>query len=91
MTGGRTVAGTGTIDESGNVGPIGGIQQKIAAARGDGAQLFFVPPDNCEDAIGAQNGDMRLVKAATMPDALQALKTWDADPDAPLPSCKEDS
>ncbi|NYD41052.1 YlbL family protein [Nocardioides panaciterrulae] len=91
LTDGRSVAGTGTIDESGKVGPIGGIQQKIAAARRDGAQLFLVPPDNCKDALGAQNGDMRLVKAETMPDALQALKAWDADPDAPLPSCKEDS
>ena len=91
LTDGQTIAGTGTIDEAGNVGPIGGIQQKIAAARDDGARLFFVPPDNCADALGAQNGDMRLVKADTMHDAVAALKAWTADHDAALPSCKEDS
>ena len=91
LTDGQTIAGTGTIDEAGNVGPIGGIQQKIAAARDAGAKLFFVPPDNCADALGAQNGDMRLVKAATMHDAVEALKTWTADHDAALPTCEEDS
>ena len=86
-----TIAGTGTLDGTGKVGPIGGIQQKIAAARDAGAKLFMVPPDNCKDALGAPNGDMRLVKATTMHAALQALKAWDANHDATLPSCEEDS
>ena len=47
MTGGADIAGTGTITPAGKVGPIGGIQQKIAAARDSGAELFFVPADNC--------------------------------------------
>ena len=51
MTDGATVAGTGTIDPEGKVGPIGGIQQKIAAARDTGADLFMVPPDNCDEAL----------------------------------------
>lgn len=88
LTGGRTVAGTGTIDASGKVGPIGGIQQKIVGARDAGAQLFMVPPDNCKDALGAPRGDMRLVKAATMHDAVQAIETWVKNPDAALPSCE---
>jgi PDZ domain-containing protein len=88
LTGGRTIAGTGTVDAAGGVGPIGGIQQKIVAARDAGAQLFLVPPDNCAEALGAPNGDMRLVKATTMHDALQAVKTWVRDPSASLPSCK---
>ena len=53
LTGGQVVAGTGTIDDGGQVGPIGGIQQKIAGAREAGAQLFLVPPDNCADAARA--------------------------------------
>jgi PDZ domain-containing protein len=88
LTGEQTVAGTGTIDATGKVGPIGGIQQKIAGARASGAELFLVPPDNCADANGAQNGDMRLVKAATMHDARQAIEDWVDDPNADLPSCQ---
>ena len=62
LTGDDVVAGTGTIDVDGTVGPIGGIQQKIVGAREAGAELFLVPADNCEDAQGARNGDMRLVR-----------------------------
>ena len=87
LTGDQVVAGTGTIDEEGKVGPIGGIQQKIVGAREDGAKLFLVPPDNCDDALGARNGDMRLVKAVTMHAAVQAIEKWVEDPDAKLPTC----
>ncbi|MGZ4457312.1 MAG: YlbL family protein [Nocardioides sp.] len=89
LTGGKVVAGTGTIDASGKVGPIGGIQQKIVGARDAGAQLFLVPPDNCKDALGAPNGDMRLVKATTMHDAVAAITAWVKDPHADLPSCTD--
>ena len=88
LTGGKTIAGTGTVDAAGSVGPIGGIQQKIVGARDAGAQLFLVPPDNCAEALGAPNGDMRLVKATTMHDALRAVQTWVQDPSASLPSCE---
>lgn len=88
MTDGKTVAGTGTIDPEGKVGPIGGIQQKIAAARDEGAEIFLVPAANCAEARGASNGDMQLVKAQTMHDARLALEEWVEDPDADLPSCE---
>jgi PDZ domain-containing protein len=91
LTDGRTIAGTGTIDAAGNVGPIGGIQQKIAGARDDGARLFMVPPDNCDEAVGAANGDMRLVEAPTTHSALQSIEKWVADPDAKLPTCGDDA
>jgi PDZ domain-containing protein len=87
LTGGHVVAGTGTMDATGKVGPIGGIQQKIAGARDAGAELFMVPPDNCDEALGADNGDMRLVRADTMHDAVQAIEAWVDDPDADLPTC----
>jgi Lon-like protease len=89
LTDGGVVAGTGTIAANGKVGPIGGIQQKIAAARDTGAELFLVPSANCREALGAENGDMRLVRTSTMHDAVDALKTWVDDPDADLPSCEE--
>ncbi|QBR91882.1 YlbL family protein [Nocardioides euryhalodurans] len=91
LTGGEIVAGTGTIQPDGSVGPIGGVDQKIAAARDDGALLFLVPPDNCADALDAPNGDMRLVRAETMSDAVDAIEAWTADRDAELPECTDET
>ncbi|MDR7251334.1 PDZ domain-containing protein [Nocardioides sp. BE266] len=89
MTGGAEIAGTGTITPSGDVGPIGGIQQKIAAARDAGAELFFVPADNCDTIGGVDPGDMRLAKATTMHKAVQTLADWTADHDTELPTCED--
>jgi Lon-like protease len=87
LTDGDVIAGTGTIAPNGKVGAIGGIQQKVAAARETGAALFLVPAANCREALGAMNGDMRLVRASTMGDVVGALETWTEDPEADLPSC----
>ena len=43
FTKGYRIAGTGTIDSEGTVGPIGGIDQKIVAADKAGAEIFFAP------------------------------------------------
>ena len=89
MTGGADVAGTGSITPSGRVGPIGGIQQKIAAARDAGAELFFVPAGNCDGIGGVDPGDMRLTRATTMHRAVGTLADWVADHDAALPTCED--
>lgn len=89
LTGGAVVAGTGSIDPQGRVGPIGGIQQKIAAAREADADLFLVPPENCADAVEAPRGETTLVRADTMHDAVAAIEAWAEDRDAPLPGCGE--
>ena len=86
LTKGAVIAGTGTIDDAGNVGPIGGIAQKIVGAGDAGAELFFVPKDNCGDVKGIDT-DMELVKATTMKGALDSLNAWTADHDADLPRC----
>ena len=91
LTGGRKIAGTGEIAPDGSVGPIGGIQQKIAGAREQGVDLFLVPPDNCADALKADAGDMRLMRAETMHDARVALEAYAQDPDTDLPSCEDAS
>ncbi|MEI5674807.1 MULTISPECIES: YlbL family protein [unclassified Nocardioides] len=88
LTDGHDIAGTGTISADGSVGPIGGIEQKIAGARGDGAELFLVPPDNCDEAARLDDPGLRLVRADTMHDARLAIEAWAADPDADLPSCE---
>lgn len=87
LTDGKPIAGTGEIEADGSVGPIGGIQQKIPAARDAGAKLFLVPADNCDDAVGADHGSMRLVKVATMASAVRSIETWTENPNANLPTC----
>jgi PDZ domain-containing protein len=73
LTGGRVIAGTGTIDANGNVGAIGGIQMKTVAARRDGASVFLSPADNCADAKANLPAGVELVKVSSLQDALNAL------------------
>jgi PDZ domain-containing protein len=86
LTDGETIAGTGELFDDGKVGPIGGIEQKIAGAEDAGADLFFVPKDNCGD-VQDLDPDLTLVKATTMHQARGALQAWADDRDAELPSC----
>jgi PDZ domain-containing protein len=90
LTDGLDVAGTGTISPEGTVGPIGGIQQKIAGASASGAELFLVPPANCEAAVGADydESQMVLVKARTMKSAVKSIEAYAADRDADIPRCE---
>jgi PDZ domain-containing protein len=89
LTGGRDVAGTGTIAADGAVGPIGGIRQKIYGADDAGADLFLVPPGNCAEALAADldGRDIRLVRADTMSSVVEALEAFRDDPDTELPRC----
>jgi PDZ domain-containing protein len=74
LTGGLTIAGTGTIDTRGHVGPIGGIEDKVVAAQRAGATVFLVPADNMDELEGVDTGDMRLISVSTFQDALDALE-----------------
>lgn len=84
---GRHVAGTGSITPRGQVGPIGGIQEKILGAEKAGATVFLVPADNCDEVAGLKTG-LTLVKVETLDDAIGALNRLDhPTPSAPVPSC----
>jgi PDZ domain-containing protein len=85
LTGKRFVAGTGTIDPSGKVGPIGGIQLKMIAARDAGASVFLAPAGNCADVRGAIPKGLQVIKVATLDDALRDLKALQQG--TPVPSC----
>jgi PDZ domain-containing protein len=74
LTGGRYVAGTGTIDAAGTVGAIGGIPQKLLAARRKGAVAFLVPKDNCAEAVANAPEGLALLEVATLADALTGLQ-----------------
>ena len=77
LTKGLKIVGTGTIDEFGNVGVIGGIEYKIKAAVKEKADLFFVPTDNYEEAlktINEENLDIKLVEVKHIDDAINYLR-----------------
>ena len=73
LTDGHVIAGTGTIDADGTVGPIGGIQLKMVAAENLHADLFLVPAGNCADALAAPDRGLTLARVADLDDALAAL------------------
>jgi Lon-like protease len=73
LTGGLHIAGTGTIDGEGAVGPIGGIAQKLVASADLGADAFLVPEGNCEEARGAAPEGLLLVRVSSLDSALDAL------------------
>jgi PDZ domain-containing protein len=75
LTDGKVVAGTGEIDPEGNVGGIGGIQQKITGSAEAGAEVFLSPAVNCPDAVTVAPGDMTIVKVETLTDAVSALES----------------
>ena len=72
---GRYVAGTGELDDQGLVGPIGGIEQKVAEAGKKGVDVFLVPADNCAAAVKNAPDEVELVKVATLSEAYEALQT----------------
>ena len=75
LTGGRFIAGTGTIDPDGNVGPIGGVLLKLITASDAGATVFLVPADNCAEAVTQVPDGLQLVRVASVQDAMTALQT----------------
>ncbi|MFF0741477.1 PDZ domain-containing protein [Streptomyces sp. NPDC004111] len=87
MTGGRFVAGTGTIDEKGKVGPIGGIQMKLVGARKAGAEYFLTPAENCATAAADVPDGLTLVKVNTIDDALKSMEGIGKGATAGLPKC----
>ena len=90
LTGGKRVAVTGTINEDGSVGEIGGISQKAGSAKAADAELFIVPActredtkPQCEEELAKAKeraGDLRVVPVATFDEALAALEAAGGDP-----------
>lgn len=87
LTGGKFIAGTGTIDAQGRVGEIGGITQKMLGAQGNGATVFLSPAKNCPQAKATKPDGLRLVKVTTLTSAVNALDHLRAGRTAGLPRC----
>lgn len=75
LTGGRFVAGTGTIDWSGRVGEIQGIRFKMLAAREAGATVFLVPGGNCDEARPTAPDGLQMVRVDDLAGSVAALDT----------------
>lgn len=73
ITGGNHIAGTGTIDASGTVGPIGGIRQKLYGAQRAGAKYFLAPAGNCKDVVGHVPEGLTVFKVSSLNEAENAL------------------
>jgi PDZ domain-containing protein len=72
LTGGHKITGTGTISPDGSVGPIGGVEQKVAAAEMAGAEYFFAPAENYADALKAASR-IKVIKVETVEQAVAFL------------------
>ncbi len=86
LTGGRVIAGTGTIEASGKVGPVGGVALKTQAAHRDGATVFLVPEAECSDAQAEVPEGMRLIPVTTLKGAVSALVALERGKGS-VPSC----
>ena len=86
LTGGRTIAGTGTIDAAGKVGAVGGVALKTQAARRDGATVFLVPKAECADARSELPKGLRLIPVTTLKGAVNSLVALERGK-GKVPSC----
>nr|WP_240921397.1 S16 family serine protease [Microbacterium excoecariae] len=87
LTGGEPIAGTGTITATGEVGPIGGIRQKLYGARDAGAEYFLAPEENCDEVVGHVPSGLQVVRVGTLDDALAAVDAIAAGAPEDLPAC----
>lgn len=71
---GRSVAGTGTISEDGAIGPIGGIEEKLVAAKRAGVELFLAPEENCAELSSIPEGII-VAAVGTIDEAVAALNS----------------
>ena len=87
LTGGKDISGTGTIDMTGQVGPIGGIQQKMAGARESGSTFFLAPASNCNEVTGHEPKGMQVFAVNTLHEAVAATKAIASGNTSGLATC----
>jgi PDZ domain-containing protein len=73
---GRKIAGTGSINASGKVGGIGGIEEKMIGASRVGATIFLAPRENCPDIKHVPKG-LKVIPVSTLSEAIDALRAPD--------------
>ena len=88
MTGNNAIAGTGTMSYDGQVGAIGGIQQKLWGAHRDGAQWFLAPSSNCSEVVGHVPDGLHVVSVSTLDEAVSAVRSIADGTGDTLPTCQ---
>ena len=76
ITNSKIIAGTGTIEIDGSVGPVGGIKQKIIAAKRAGAELILVPVANFEEAKQFETDKTAIVAVDSFDEALAVISQY---------------
>ena len=76
ITNSKIIAGTGTIEIDGSVGPVGGIKQKIIAAKRAGAELILVPVANFEEAPPFETDKTAIVAVDSFDEALAVISQY---------------
>ncbi len=74
---GRVVAGTGSLDADGRVGPVGGVPEKLRAAQRAGAELVLVPAPQLGLLEGRIPDDLEVIGVNDLDEALAALGAGD--------------
>ena len=87
LAGSAHVAGTGTIDPDGNVGPIGGIALKMLGAKQAGAELFLAPEANCQEAIDKIPSNFTVVSVRDLTEALEKIEMFANGEQLPAMQC----
>lgn len=89
LTGGKDIAGTGTISVSGEVGAIGGIQQKMAGAKASGSDYFLAPASNCDEVVGHEPDGMSVYAVSTLHEAVESVEAIADGSTSGLRTCEE--
>lgn len=87
LAGANHIAGTGTITANGDVGPIGGIELKLIAAKNAGATLFLAPEGNCSEVIGQIPDGLSVAVVQDLKSALKAIEDFNSGKPVPTISC----
>ena len=74
LTGGHVMAATGTISTNGQIGDVGGVQEKTAAVEKAGAQVFFVPEVEYANAESVAGNNLQVVPVTTLQQVLEILQ-----------------
>ena len=76
ITKGLKVAGTGTIEIDGSVGPVGGVKQKVIAAKNAGSSLILVPIANFDDVKSYIDESTNIVAVESFNEALEVISEY---------------
>ncbi len=76
ITAGNKIAGTGTIEIDGSIGPVGGVKQKVIAAKKANATLILVPTANFLEANIYSDENTSIIAVDSFEEALDVISDF---------------